>query len=86
MCNPKYRKRRDALWQEQGGRCCWCKRPMLHYSTPIEGNRLPENFATLEHLLPRTHPRRRTYPNGEKRLALACFRCNNARGCKWEAA
>jgi hypothetical protein len=43
--------------------------------------KLPEDMATIEHLRSRLHPKRQEIPeNGEKRIAVACRKCNNEQG------
>lgn len=86
-------KRKQRLWAAQNGLCCYCDVKMLHwddwknspalvakYGNPPKAKSMPLTLATLEHLNDRFHPLRRTPANGAKRLALACWECNNKRG------
>ena len=44
-------------------------------------SKLPEDMATIEHLRSRLHPNRQEAPqNGEKRIDIACRKCNNEQG------
>jgi hypothetical protein len=74
------------LFEEQDGRCFWCKKPMvlfqrerLHRKGRKGKVRLPQNLATLEHLDSRLSPERGKH-NGERRIVLACAHCNHLRG------
>jgi hypothetical protein len=80
MVNKK--KRREALFREQDGKCYWCDRQMLMpkvYPTP-DGSNLPVDLCTLDHLFDRRHPLRSTAARGEKRYVAACWQCNHDRG------
>lgn len=57
----------------QGGRCFWrhCQRPCVIARSPS----LPDNAATLEHLVPKSWGGGNNYLN----LAVSCYRCNNNR-------
>lgn len=67
-------KRRARLFAENP-LCFYCG-----VETTLDTKRNLPNMATIEHLFPRLHPRRRE-PNttGERRLVLACSACNNAK-------
>jgi len=65
------------LHRLQGGRCCYCDRPVELAPEPWPiGSPAPDHFATLEHL-------RRKVDGGTSHrdnLAVACHRCNSMRG------
>lgn len=73
-------RRRVECWWQQAGLCWWCREEtVLLKMKPFA--RLPANTATLEHLYSRWHPLRQTKPApGERRVVMACHRCNNDRG------
>lgn len=76
---------RGELFTRQGGRCCYCEKPIYikdHASERLfplrtkKGAAHPDHLATLEHL-------RRIADGGRHSLdnfALACRPCNCARG------
>lgn len=71
--------KRQKLFKAQDGEGHYCHKPMQ-----IEvqsGGRLPNNYATIEHLRDRFDPTRNE-PNHQqdKRIVLACNKCNNDRG------
>lgn len=81
----KHRKVK-RLWEEQDGKCYWCQeqmvlcRPEKLVRHGRKGRvRLPLNFATLDHLDDRFSPDRGKR-GGERRIVLACKRCNELRG------
>lgn len=65
--------RRRLLWRRDP-RCFWCGRV-----TVFEAHNTPE-AATVEHVYPRTHPRRRDTRRHLPSKVLACYGCNQARG------
>ncbi len=73
-------ERRKRLFEENP-HCCYCG--VLTVLTNTVGGQMPPNAATVEHIYPRLHPKRRE-PNysQEKRLALACFKCNNEKSVR----
>jgi hypothetical protein len=84
------RKRREKLWIECGGRCCYCDCQTILPEHTVK-KPLP-NMATLDHLRTRLHidydeygaplPGTRQEPNynSEERTKLSCWTCNNIRG------
>ena len=68
------RARFRYLWAEQKGRCIYCDRRM---SRPTPDGPLPDKAATLDHIYPRCKGGTDHIDN----LALACNRCNVAKGC-----
>lgn len=62
---------RKLLIIKQRGRCHWCGCGMK-----TRGDPNASDFATLEHLIPKSHGGRNVKGN----LVLACRRCNNDRG------
>lgn len=77
--DPK--KIRNQRFDEQGGLCCYCQRPMIREMGYISGGGQPHDLCTLEHLTDRLDPSRwdRNVPESQQRYAAACARCNNAR-------
>jgi hypothetical protein len=75
----RVRVRRDEL-RAADPRCHWCG----VVTTPPRSGVAEATMATLDHLIPKTHPRRRlrTADRTLKRTVLSCFRCNNERGKK----
>lgn len=71
----KRHKMRRKLWDRQGGKCHWCKRPMIWSKRKDDARQSPE-LATFEHLKERALGGSNHFSN----LALACYRCNNERG------
>ena len=75
------RKRREKLWNEEGGKCHWCSRET---SLPPKGEAkvIPTpDLATLDHLRTRLDKNRQEpNVNNEQRTLLACWQCNNLRG------
>jgi hypothetical protein len=61
--------KRWTLAEAQGWRCCWC-------GTRMEGTGADWNAPTFEHIVPRSKGGLNEIDN----LAIACLRCNNARG------
>lgn len=77
------RHRRNYLFEKQGGLCCYCLIPMLHWDEPGHRNHngsLRHNSATLEHKYNRAHPKRQHPTDGEERYVIACNHCNNKKG------
>jgi hypothetical protein len=65
-------RKRARLWAENP-HCHWCG-----VLTTL-GPRC-ETMATLDHLRPRHHPsRHEPARNGERRIVLACWKCNSTR-------
>jgi hypothetical protein len=65
------------LFHAQGGKCCYCGKPVRLRPVERWGNGIPapDDFATLEHL-------QRQADGGTSEphnVALACFACNNER-------
>ena len=78
----KHRKRL-RLYREQSGRCHWCEQSMLlgrRYNPRYGEESLPK-LATFEHLDSKLSLDRGMRP-GERRVVLACYRCNHNRGRK----
>lgn len=69
------------LWEEQRGRCFWCKEMMLWNDRPV---RYPKRrMVTVDHLDSRLSGRRGAYASvSTLRKVLACWGCNHARGAK----
>jgi hypothetical protein len=77
----RIRRRRCALFEQQGGLCYWCKgEAVLMDGQNFHGVGQPKNLATLDHLRDRYDPTRREPSNGEPRYVMACYDCNQKRG------
>lgn len=61
-----------ALSEAQNHRCAYCKQPMVLW---FPGKFKPPNYATLEHLIPRSHDGSETDWN----YVAACSMCNQLR-------
>jgi 5-methylcytosine-specific restriction endonuclease McrA len=66
------RKKRLDLFQLQQGKCFWCSRDL----TLENGSPLPENYATLDELVPRGRGGTRRLLN----IVVSCMPCNHWRG------
>ncbi len=80
------RRRRTALYHQQGGKCHWCGCEMILLDpAPCIGQ--PTNLATVDHLYDRLDPRRQIPPSGpEQRWVAACRECNHKRGRESQSA
>ena len=75
-----YANRRFNL-MKQHPFCHWCSRELIYFKTE-GGQKLPENFATIDHIYSRLmHPEGR--PVRGKRI-LSCPKCNEDRGRREE--
>lgn len=65
-----------TLRVRQGGKCCYCEKPMVRFKGKYPAGGPPANAETVEHL------RRRADGGTNRRdnLALACHDCNQSRG------
>jgi 5-methylcytosine-specific restriction endonuclease McrA len=86
-------KRRNNLFLEQNGICCYCPTKMIHWDDYLplmkeRKNKIPPDGATIEHLYDRHHPLRRVVSdqNPGKRWAIACNKCNHKKGKESNAA
>lgn len=72
----KLAKLRAVLFERQSGRCHYCDRPMIQDTTRAPGERVPDEQATLEHLV--------AFADGggtsEENCRAACFLCNGLKG------
>ena len=57
--------------------CYWCGCQVIKYRLK-KHEKVPNNFATLDHLHHRLHPERGQHPNTETTV-LSCFECNRKR-------
>lgn len=72
----KHRKK-AALFNEQEGMCFYCKKKML---LTRQDRNMPYNAATFEHLYCKGDLRRWcTNKNKERKVVLACYKCNSTR-------
>jgi 5-methylcytosine-specific restriction endonuclease McrA len=71
---------RNRRFDEQGGLCYYCKRPMIRGPLDVTGKKQPNLLCTLEHLIDRLNPSRwDENHNSEKRYVAACAQCNHGR-------
>lgn len=68
-------KHRDILFDEQGGLCYYCKRPMIKRWIHVDGAPTPNDIATLDHKVPRSK-------GGKNRIENKCAACNTCNGLK----
>lgn len=81
--NENRHRKRVWLWHRQRGACYWCHRSIVIINKYLKYP--PDNLATFEHLDSRLSPERGRHP-GERRVVLACLRCNNERAHAEERA
>lgn len=78
--NAKIKRQRERLFQEQGGLCYWCERPMVLPERYPESGIPPADHCTLDHLRDRFNPKRREKNiHRERRRVAACSECNYER-------
>lgn len=67
---------RTVVYQRFDGVCVWCGK-----TCKLDGEQYDMDLGTVDHMFPRSDPRRLTpNSNGIYRKLLACYRCNNTRG------
>lgn len=66
---------RRLILERDGPLCCWCKKPLLFGKRMDFGIREPDDWATIEHLIPIS----RGGTNDLSNLALAHKLCNSSR-------
>lgn len=69
-------KLREDLLRDQDGKCYYCGHKVV-YESGIEAVNLPDNFATLDHIVPKAK-----HNTLVANSVVACYRCNNIRGDK----
>lgn len=80
----RYKSARNAAFEAQGGRCCYCQLPMWRSSpTELASLGLRPRTArplrcTAEHLVARQDGGK----NARSNLAAACWFCNKGRHCR----
>jgi len=79
MANIPYRKVRREVLFKKNPYCFWCGRKLVKPEKC--DSQTQENMATLDHLRTRYNKKYRRIPNinKEKRIVLACYRCNQLR-------
>ena len=65
-----------TLASAQGWRCAYCPTVMSRDLIP-EGQRYPDHYATVDHVIPKGSGGKATWDNE----IAACMACNSARGC-----
>jgi hypothetical protein len=75
-------KRRRANLMATDPHCYWCRKEVIYYDLKSH-EKMPHNFATIEHLYDKYSPERRIIArlNPAKPVTvLACHECNQDRG------
>lgn len=69
------------MWHDQRGRCYWCGCQIV-FHTHVPGQPIPDDAATVDHIYPAWHPKRREFKNQGRPspFVMACHSCNNKRG------
>jgi len=75
---PNSNKRRKENLFREDPHCYWCGIEVINYPL-ADGERMPDNFATLDHLDTRLSGNRGVIKN-QTRTVLACSKCNFDRG------
>ncbi len=72
---------RLQVWKQQKECCYWCGRKTVFHK-PESGSPTPPDMATVDHVYPNGHTRRREYKDLGKPspFVMACSRCNLERG------
>lgn len=70
----KRRAHKKFLWEQQGGRCAYCRDPMTKRPKNI-ARQIPSS-VTIDHLIPKS----RGGTNGLANLVLCCASCNMLKG------
>ena len=71
-CNRQIRASRKALWAQQRGRCRECGREMEYGPLDTNDGPLPDNYATVDHIIPKGRGGTSVRAN----LQLLCKACN----------
>ncbi len=64
------------VWDRDGGKCVYCRVPLVRGTHTPPGQREPGNTATLDHIKPHSQGGFLKVGN----VVLACRSCNNKRG------
>lgn len=75
--NEYYKHRRQVLLAQKPY-CHWCGRKVLYYKLKFR-ERMPKDFATIDHLTSRFHGPRPNVYGRRQTLVLACHECNQRR-------
>jgi hypothetical protein len=74
-----YHQRRQQLMAKDP-HCYWCGKEVIYFKT--NGGRVPNNFATIDHLYSKLSGKRFDPKRKQKTLVLACYKCNQERARK----
>lgn len=84
MATPEWkRKKRQELWDKQGGLCHWCKQPTMLPEHPQyfrSTGALSGKAATIDHLYSKLDPRRNKTRGPQ--YVMSCCTCNGQRSKK----
>lgn len=72
--NKRKRRRLLRLWQADN-KCHWCRVETVLFLLG-RYQKMPDNYATIDHLKSRFDPERQVNPSYEERTVLACNKCN----------
>jgi hypothetical protein len=78
-----YYKVRKQQLMSKNPYCYWCGQKLVYFDN--NGGRVPDNFATIDHLYSKLDGRRFDPKMKCKTLVLSCFKCNQERGKKEDA-
>lgn len=82
MPAKQYFAKRRAKMMMKHPYCYWCGIRVVHHKLNPH-QRMPDNFATIDHLISKYYGKRPNVYGKEKTLVLACNKCNFER-CKKE--
>jgi hypothetical protein len=85
MATKRERDQLKRMYRRQGGLCHWCEKGMVPPGTAKPGGPHDPRLCTMDHLDDRFSEERGTHP-GEYRKVAACWKCNNERGQRRQAA
>lgn len=77
MSTAYFKNRRRRL-VDKSPYCHWCNRPVFEYPH-VRGRKVPDDAATVDHLVSRYWGKRPNVFGRQKTLVLACFQCNGLR-------
>lgn len=71
------------MWEAQEGLCAYCQKPMRGYRRHRGDYALPDDWATVDHVVPKSQLSKDGLPNSVHHidnLVLACHKCNREKG------
>lgn len=83
MSNTRYFRKRREILMAQDPHCYWCGVEVIYFRIEQipRGEKLPHNFATIDHLIDRydAEARHEAWKNKQPNTVLACYSCNHKR-------